>query len=267
MIRVVESAVVGKDQDPALCEDSIFVGPAFAAVVDGATDKSGETYGGVAGGRLASTVILEAIADLDPEVDARCAVNELTKALAGAVPGGVQDGPSAAIAMFSSARREVWQVGDVSFSTLGNRLRPPTRKRLDDVASGVRAATTYALLNGGTSLETLRARDPGRDAILSLLRNQYLLRNKEGPWTYGAIDGTRVPTRKLSVFPIQSDARELVIYSDGYPKAYRTLSEAEHDLMELLVQDPLCIGKLRGTKGWREGNRSFDDRAYLRLLI
>lgn len=267
MIRVIESSVVGKHHDPALCEDMIFGGTDFVAVVDGATDKSGAKYDGVSGGRLAASVIVEELSRLPAEIDARAATDRITHALSAAVPDSPADGPSAAVAIYSRQRREVWQVGDVSFSPIGPQLRAPTRKAVDEVASGVRAAMSVTLLEAGTDLSAMRESDPGRAVIIPLLREQFRLRNQNCPWSYGAIDGSPVPPNKIEVSPIGAGVQEIVIYSDGYPKAYRSLAEAEADLDRLLRLDPLCIGQLCSTKGWRPGQRSFDDRAFIRFTV
>ena len=171
--------------------------------------------------------------------------------------------------MYSDARREVWTVGDVSFTAVGpgEELRPPASKPLDRVAAGVRSALLTALLNEGSTEADIREFDPGREAILPLLTRQHALRNTPGQWGYGAIDGTAVPEEFLLVHPIDSRVSEIVIYSDGYPNAYPSLGEAESALAALLAADPLCINELMSTKGWAKNNVSFDDRAYVRFSL
>jgi hypothetical protein len=55
--------------------------------------------------------------------------------------------------------------------------------------------------------------------------------------------------------------------SDGYPVIGPTLAESESTLARLIGLDPWCVKELAGTKGVLEGQVSFDDRAYLRILI
>jgi hypothetical protein len=62
-------------------------------------------------------------------------------------------------------------------------------------------------------------------------------------------------------------AGELVIASDGYPVIERSLARSEATLARLLAKDPWCVGELLGTKGVGPGQVSFDDRAYLRLVV
>lgn len=267
MITVLEKFVMGKQPNKDLCEDLIYADEWFGAVVDGATDKTGATYDGLAGGRFAAAVIAEALSALDPRATAREAVDMLTGALAEHVEGGPADRPSAAVTIYSDHRREVWQVGDVSWTTCGGVLRAATRKDVDVAAAGVRSALLQSLLNEGMSFSELSRSDPGREAILPLLESQYHLRNATGRWSYGALDGTRVPDRHVGVFAVPSSETQLAIYTDGYPQPACTLAEAEIALASGIDADPLCIGELMGTKGLRPGNVSFDDRAYLLMEI
>ena len=48
---------------------------------------------------------------------------------------------------------------------------------------------------------------------------------------------------------------------------FDTLEETENHLFMLLERDPLCIHDLRGTKGVRPGNQSFDDRSYISFYV
>jgi len=45
-----------------------------------------------------------------------------------------------------------------------------------------------------------------------------------------------------------------------------TLQESESLLAKHLTDDPLNIGQFKATKGLLKGNRSFDDRAYIRFF-
>ena len=58
---------------------------------------------------------------------------------------------------------------------------------------------------------------------------------------------------------------EIVLASDGYPRLMPTLRESEKELECLLAEDPLCIGDNIATKGLKVGQKSFDDRSYIRL--
>lgn len=267
-MNVIESFNLGKHPDPGKCEDFITLNNHFAAVIDGATDKSGWSLKGRLGGRVAGEILSTAVLDLHPEVTSEDAIRLLTESVK-AITGGDRNGPSASIAIYSRFHQEMWQVGDVSFATISSEgeLRAPSSKPLDIAAANVRSAFMHALIHQGVTMETLQETDPGRAVILPLLQRQFALQNKTGEWSFGSLDGQKVPLEHLKVTKVDANVHELVMYSDGYPNAYRNLAEAEKQLARLLFEDPLCFKVLMGTKGVQLGNVSFDDRAYLRIAI
>lgn len=58
---------------------------------------------------------------------------------------------------------------------------------------------------------------------------------------------------------------EVVLASDGYPFLKSTLAESEEELAEQIAHDPQNINTFIASKGLLEGNRSFDDRTYVRF--
>ena len=54
--------------------------------------------------------------------------------------------------------------------------------------------------------------------------------------------------------------------SGADPEMAETLQESESLLAKHLADDPLNIGQFKATKGLLKGNRSFDDRAYIRFF-
>jgi glycerophosphoryl diester phosphodiesterase len=58
-----------------------------------------------------------------------------------------------------------------------------------------------------------------------------------------------------------------VLASDGYPYLKDTLIASEQALQELLQNDPMLFRDYKTTKSVQEGNLSFDDRAYLKILL
>lgn len=61
--------------------------------------------------------------------------------------------------------------------------------------------------------------------------------------------------------------QEIVLASDGYPFLKPTLAESEAALEHLIARDPQCIHDFIATKGLEEGNKSFDDRTYIRFKV
>jgi hypothetical protein len=270
-VDIVEQFVAGKAADPDLCEDAVVVTARHAAVVDGATDISGRTYDGVAGGRWAMAACQAAIEELPAGIDAFSAVaamtSELDRRLAPGLP--VVERPCASVTVYSAARREIWQIGDVGFAyrNLCPSVGQP-RKAVDRIAADFRAALIAAEVAAGTvDLDEPIGVDPGWSAIQALIARQGALRNTTGPYGYAGIDGRPVPSALVVVHPVPGDVTELVIASDGYPEIAPSLAESEAALARLLAADPWCVAELAGTKGFLPGQVSFDDRAFLRVRV
>lgn len=64
-----------------------------------------------------------------------------------------------------------------------------------------------------------------------------------------------------------SSPNEVVLASDGYPFLKPTLAESEAALLHLIAHDPQCIHDFIATKGLVAGNKSFDDRTYIRFRV
>ena len=74
-----------------------------------------------------------------------------------------------------------------------------------------------------------------------------------------------VPINKVKVIDVADGGQDIVLASDGYPFLKNTLEKSEKALSEQLHNDPLCIRYFKATKGLMNGNKSFDDRAYIRF--
>jgi hypothetical protein len=116
-LEIIERFVASKSGDPESCEDAVFVSANHVAVVDGATDISGRQYDGASGGHWAMTACMDALPQLPTDCDAQTAVAAMTRVLAARVDPSLPPAarPSASVAIFSIARRQVWQIGDVGF--------------------------------------------------------------------------------------------------------------------------------------------------------
>ena len=65
---------------------------------------------------------------------------------------------------------------------------------------------------------------------------------------------------------ISVSSSEIVLASDGYPFLKPTLAASEAALAEQIANDPQNIRSFIATKGIVEGNKSFDDRTYIRFV-
>jgi hypothetical protein len=265
-MNVIESFTAGKTGDEALNEDKIVVTDEFIAVIDGVTSKTAATIAGKKGGRFAAETVAAAVQDMAPDIDARAAVAFLSTRLRDAVraaTGGAGEGPACCLALYSRARQEVWQLGDVSVSVDGHVY--PAGKSVDGITSAARALMIGLLLQKGETVESLRANDLSRAAIMPFLQDQHLLANHpDADNAYGVLNGAAVPEKFIDIIDVRG-AGEIVLATDGYPSAGPTLAESEAYLDHVLREDPLLYKLHPSTKGWQAGNVSFDDRAYIRF--
>ena len=268
-MNVIEQFIASKDGREEDCEDGVVVTRDFAAVIDGATDKTGDQFDGATGGRAAMLACAGAVQALDPAAGSADAVASLSLAVASMLPPGLPPArrPSAVVTIYSALRHEIWQVGDVGFWHADLSDHVDARKKIDRYCSRLRSAVLRAELAAGADPGRLAQDDPGRAAIASLLEHQWVFCNNAGAqeWAYGAINGEPVPPGLVGIHQVPAGSTSVVLASDGYPRILPTLAASEQALAELLAADPLCIGPLCGTKGVRPGNVSFDDRAYVRL--
>lgn len=260
--QVIEASSIAKSGRPEFNEDALALSNSIVAVFDGETDKSGSSLRPSAGRQAALTLaeaVLE-ISDIDtPEV----AVKRLHEALTGL--DGAYSELVAVGAFVHLKTRRIVRVGDVAIGINARPQLPP--KQIDVIASKARAALLESRLREGHTLDELRAADPGREMILPLLRAARQWRNVAGS-TYGfaAIDGRGTPDSLIEVFNAPRGS-EVILATDGYPSARRTLEQSEAALAAAIKSDPLRIADPPGTKAVRPGHFSFDDRTYVRMKL
>ena len=66
-MQIQHTFIQGKYDQPALCEDALFTNDHFIAVIDGVTSKSNFTHEGMKTGKIASNIIQDFLATLDPQ--------------------------------------------------------------------------------------------------------------------------------------------------------------------------------------------------------
>lgn len=270
---LIESFLLGKSPDNSSCEDIVVVTNGFIGVVDGATYKGAPPRSRAnfpLPGKLVAQLIEQALATLPLQVTARAAIDLISQA----VHKGLRDldktarkQAAATLVVLSLHRREIWRVGDCLFRV--NDREYLSQSSLDDHIAAIRACYNATFLLDGAPIARLQAHDRGRKLVLPLLQRKYKFRNFDGdsPFAFGAIDGTRIPDRFLEVLRLPRKACDIVMCTDGYPRALGSLTESEAYLMEILEKDPLCIDRFMATKGVKPGDHSFDDRAFVRLRI
>jgi glycerophosphoryl diester phosphodiesterase len=271
-MKILEQYTEGKSTSTP-SEDAVEVTASYVAVIDGATPKTDFLYpGGETPGHLAARLLCEAIRKLPADLSAEDCVAILTKALhqEHVAPS---DRPIASLVIYSVPRREVWMIGDCLFGYVDEKQNFQTvtnTKYIDKVLSEWRRDIIQSYLSRGIMTQKeIAANDPGRRIIQPIITKQVRYQNAEtrNPFNYAMLDGEPMPTHFIKVFPISEYVHTLVLATDGYPVLMPNLKDSEQALHQLLLEDPLCIGPLLGTKGMRPGNKSFDDRTYLKLEI
>lgn len=275
-MHIVEQKLVARTGRAEGCEDRLVVTEWFSCVVDGVTFKGSSLINEKTPGHIAANLICNAVRQLPADVDCRAAIDHLTRHIdefcVTVSPAKERDDYrrriAASVAILSRKRREVWSVGDCQV-LIGGRVFA-NRNRLDMTMSDARALYLQSELLKGKSVDELIDHDTGREFILPLLNRQKMFLNigTHSEFSYIAVCGVPLPENvTIEPIPVPPDVTEVVLASDGYPKVAATLAASEEFLREALEQDPLCIGVARSTKGLQRGNVSFDDRAYLRVVL
>lgn len=269
----VEEVYLKGKKSAASNEDGIILTPDFAAVIDGATSKSAFAMDGKSSGRLSMELVLEAISEFPKDIDAKGAVEAITKKLhdfyvANNLLETVDNNPAARLTsngvIYSVARKEIWQIGDCQ-AMIGDK-HYVNDKEIDDIMSRARAAYDEVALVRGATLDDLRTEDPGREFILPFLKVQGVLQNcHDHAYGFPVMDGFPIDMKQVITIPVK--AKEFILASDGYPLLFNSLKESEAYLKKVINEDPMLIRLYKSTKGVQKGQDSFDDRAYVRIKL
>ena len=278
---IIESIIIGKKSQEA-CEDGMVITDDFIAVIDGSTSKTPKHLNpDMKNGRYAMMLISEYIRvelKADASVDDFCQgvtayiYNKVYEKLG--VEERLKEHPeerlTASAILYSRTRNEVWMVGDCQ-ATIDGKLyengkpyeEKIARKRVELIEQGLSPAEARK------QIEPL--------LIEAMLSGQ----NK----TYTVIDGFPIYQEGVKVVALKmkpasscietyfqehskpvSSLNEVVLASDGYPFLKPTLAASEAALAEQIANDPQNIRSFIATKGIVEGNKSFDDRTYIRFV-
>lgn len=271
-MKVIQTHIIGKHTDQNLCEDHIEITDDFVLLIDGATSKSLLTFDGKKGGKKAGELLSRALSQVSPAATAMEFVEELTQAiqhyyqslqLAEHMLKHPTDRITAAIAVYSRYKNEVWLVGDTQ--CLLDQQVYTNEKRVDQTIADARALYLEMALLQGEKISDLQENDQGRQYVLPLLEQQAVFQNAtiDSPYAYGVIDGFPVQRKHVLVIPVKTSY--IILASDGYPQLFPTLEETEQHLQTIIIEDPLCYQQLRSTKGVLKGNVSFDDRSWVKI--
>lgn len=265
-MKILESFVKGKHDDPARCEDGIFVNEKVIAVIDGVTSKSSRKYEGKSSGRKAMEIVKETLSGLPEISDPETFLNLLARSIDTFARQNDCQGneiPRACIIAYLIHARLVVSYGDCQCRLNGKTYR--LHKQIDQMNETLRAYVIETALRQGQNVKDLLADDPGRNAVQPFLKSQYLFENQAGPFGYAVLNGSPVNPSMMQIMQVPA-GQQVILASDGYPELKDTLDQSEKALAELLAEDPLCFRMNRQTKGMSKGQISYDDRSYIRFV-
>lgn len=263
-MEIIESSIIGKKNQDA-CEDGLVVTDDFVAVIDGSTSKTPlQLSPDMKNGRYAMNLISQYIAhELLPDAS----MEDFCKGVSSYIYNNVyaernvvermrlhpEERLTAVAAIYSQARKEVWMVGDCQVMIDG-RLYDNSKAYESEIAQ----KRVDLIKQGISPKEARKAIEPLLIAAMQEGQNQI----------YAVIDGFPICLSGVRVIPLSSiSAKEIVLASDGYPFLKPTLVESEEALRQQLDADPQNIHSFLATKGLVEGNKSFDDRTYVRISL
>ena len=279
-MKIIESSIIGKKSQEA-CEDGMVITDDFIAVIDGSTSKTPKHLNpDMKNGRYAMMLISEYIREelkADASVDDFCQgvtayiYNKVYENLG--VEERLKEHPeerlTASAILYSRTRNEVWMVGDcqaIIDGKLYENGKPYeekiARKRVELIEQGLSPAEARK------QIEPLLI-----EAMLSGQNQNYTVIDGFPIYREGvkvvALKTKPVSSSIETYFQEQtkpvSSPNEVVLASDGYPFLKPTLAASEAALAEQIANDPQNIHSFIATKGIVEGNKSFDDRTYIRF--
>ena len=289
-MKIIESCIIGKKSQEA-CEDGMVVTDDFIAVIDGSTSKTPKHLNpDMKNGRYAMMLISEYIREelkADASVDDFCQgvtayiYNKVYEKLG--VEERLKEHPeerlTASAILYSRIRNEVWMVGDCQAIIAGKLYENGkpyeekiARKRVELIEQGLSPAEARkqiepllikAMLSGQNQTYTVIDGFPiYREGVKVVSVSDSCSVQDSVP----ASDSVPCSDSASASDTIPSSSSEIVLASDGYPFLKPTLAASEAALAEQIANDPQNIHSFIATKGIVEGNKSFDDRTYIRFV-
>lgn len=269
-MKIIETFLCGKENNMETCEDALVLGEHLVAVIDGVTAKGNRLWNGKKSGYYAKSLLEEYLQGDVYEQNAQELLHNLDRILREAARSADvelqrEDYPRAAVIIYNDFYKEIWAYGDCQCRINGKVYSHA--KEIDELNASLRAFyMEYELASGRMSIEELAQNDVGRQAIQNNLLMQFAFENRKGAFGYPVLNGMGIEETMLKRYPVhRGDIISLA--SDGYPVLGKDLHECEDELKRLMQNDPLCFRMYRSTKGRKERNVSFDDRAYCRVEV
>ena len=294
-MKIIESSIIGKKSQEA-CEDGMVVTDDFIAVIDGSTSKTPKHLNpDMKNGRYAMMLISEYIRE---ELKADASVDDFYQGVTAYIYNKVyeklgveerlQEHPeerlTASAILYSRTRNEVWMLGDCQAIIDGKLYengkpyeQEIARKRVELIEQGLSPAEARKLIEP----LLIKAMLSGQNRTYTVIDGFPIYR--EGVKVVSVSDSCSVQDSVQDSVPASDSvpcsdsvsasgtifvsSSEIVLASDGYPFLEPTLAASEASLAEQIAHDPQNIHSFIATKGIVEGNKSFDDRTYIRFSV
>ena len=290
-MKIIESSIIGKKSQEA-CEDGMVITDDFIAVIDGSTSKTPKHLNpDMKNGRYAMMLISEYIRE---ELKADASADEFCQGVTAYIYNKVyeklgveerlkehpEERLTASAILYSRTKNEVWMVGDCQ-AIIGGKLyengkpyeEKIARKRVELIEQGLSPAEARkqiepllikAMLSGQNQTYTVIDGFPiYREGVKVVSVSDSSSVQDSVP----ASDSVPCSDSASASDTIPSSSSEIVLASDGYPFLKPTLAASEAALAEQIANDPQNIHSFIATKGIVEGNKSFDDRTYIRFSV
>ena len=289
-MKIIESSIIGKKSQEA-CEDGMVVTDDFIAVIDGSTSKTPKHLNpDMKNGRYAMMLISEYIRE---ELKADASVDEFCQGVTAYIYNKVyeklgveerlkehpEERLTASAILYSRTKNEVWMVGDCQAIIAGKLYENGkpyeekiARKRVELIEQGLSPAEARkqiepllieAMLSGQNQTYTVIDGFPiYREGVKVVSVSDSSSVQDSVP----ASDSVPCSGSVSASGTISVSSSEIVLASDGYPFLKPTLAASEAALVEQIANDPQNIHSFIATKGIVEGNKSFDDRTYIRFV-
>lgn len=295
-MKIIESSIIGK-KSPEACEDGLVVTDDFIAVIDGSTSKTPKHLNpDMKNGRYAMMLISEYIRE---ELKADASVDEFCQGVTAYIYNKVyeklgveerlkehpEERLTASAILYSRTRNEVWMVGDCQAIIAGKLYengkpyeQEIARKRVELIEQGlspvearkqIEPLLIKAMLSGQNQTYTVIDGFPiYREGVKVVsVSDSCSVQNSVSSSDSCSVQDTVSCSDSASASDtIPSSSSEIVLASDGYPFLKPTLAASEAALAEQIANDPQNIHSFIATKGIVEGNKSFDDRTYIRFV-
>ena len=270
IIKIIEKFLQSKFNDLRMCEDGIFHNERFVAIIDGVTSKGIIRWNHQSSGYHAKELILIGLSRLSGAETAAEAFEHLNSVLYkeyGEKTEYFQNHPEerlqATIVIYSVYHKEIWCFGDCQYMI--NEQIFTNEMKIDALLAEVRSVYLQLMLLEGKTMEELLACDPAQEIILPLLKRQFRFSNCNLEYGYSVLDGFCNHFKNLITHSVPEHS-SVVLASDGYPILKPTLQLSEIELKSVMQNDPLCINQYKSTRGFTNGKKSLDDRAYIRFV-